>query len=343
MPSTNQIENLMGQFTEEDWSESTSGTSSPSRFSISRSKSDLSITGDIDATLIKPCVAYLLGFSYVDNNLQLRRYIPNIHPIYNWCYCTAITDISLKGIRDRNNLTSKNDPAAFATGNYDRALVTAQYEALPYELLEDDQVTNEYQRFTEIKCEPYTEMLVLPNGMLVYDSSTYDTTEAGPNGKPLISPMTRIRQSKTKFTMTWHDVPLDFFCDTNPYAGGVANPNFMIPVKFLAMQKCVNATQFLGCAPGTLICEDIKYDRGVFPVATDLSAQNLYSSTVTFTFIKFDPTRHASEPSQGWNLFPYSDGLYYPAKINSVAMGLGYSNKPFPSYEFTRAFTHWSL
>ena len=329
MPDVNSIQNLSGQFTEDDWNESFQ-MSSPNKYAISSSKADITLVGDIEFSKLRACIQYLLGFAYVDSSKALRRQTFAYHPVFTWTYCTSISSIECKGLpADKTQIT--DDPPyldTFRPGKYARAVVTANYTALPYNVLEDDQVDYEYERFTELECQPYVEQLTIPNGMMVYDTP-YDSTL---DGKPIISPMARIRQEKTKLTMRWHLVPLDFICDTNG-----------IPTKLVSIQKCVNDDTFLGYPAGTLLCEDVKIERGVFPVATDVLDQNLLMATITFNFIHFDPPRSASETSRGWQLFPSPSGLYCKAKISATSGATGFYSTPFNTFDFPSAFTHWSL
>lgn len=330
MPDSNSIENLSGQFTESDWNESF-GMSSPNKYSITPNKSDITIVGDIDYSKLKSCVQYLLGYAYVDSSKNLRRITPAYGPIFTWTYCTSISSIECRGLpSDKSRIT--DDPPyldTFTPGKYARALVTANYTAVPYNIKEDSEVTYEYERYTEIETIPYTEMLTIPNGMLIYDAS-YD---ARIDGKPIVSPMTRIRQDKVKIQLKWHLVPLDFICDSTTG----------IPTKLVSIQKTVNSSTFLGYAAGTLLCEDVKIERGVFPVATDVLDQNLLMATVTFTFIYFDPPRNASETVRGWNLYPTQFGTYAKAKISATSGATGFYATPFNPFDFASAFTHWSL
>jgi hypothetical protein len=346
MPSTNSIENLSGQFTETDWNESFS-LSSPNKYSLSRSKADVTLVGDIEYSKLKSCTQYLLGYSYVgnDSNKSLCRITPAYHPIFTWLYAQAITDISCKGLPSDKTQITEDPPYldTFRPGKYARAVFTVTYAPMPFNVLEDDQVTGEWQRYTELKCTPYSETLTIPNGQLLYNASYYPSP--GPDGKPVISPLTKIKQSKVKFEFVWHEVPMDYICDTSlKESDGVTdNPNYMIPTKLLAIQKCVNSSTFLGQPAGTLLCEDVKIERGVFPVATDVLDQNMLMATVTFTFIKFDPPRHPSETTQGWNLLPWSDGRYYPTKIAATSGATGFYSTPYATYNFEDAFKHWSI
>ena len=330
MPDVNSIVNLSGQFTEDDWNESFA-MSSPNKYSISPTKADITLVGDIEFSKLRACVQYLLGYAWVDSSKNLRRQTFAYHPIFSWTYCTSISSIECRGLpADKTQIT--DDPPyldTFRPGKYARAVVTANYTSLPYDVLEDDQVDYEYERFCEIEPVPYTEMLTIPNGMLVYDAS-YDPTI---DGKPIISPMTRIRQDKTKFIFKWHFVPLDFICDSTTG----------VPTKLNSIQKTVNDAEFLGYPAGTLLCEDVKIERGVFPVATDVLDQNMLMATVTFTFIYFDPPRNASETTRGWNLYPSPNGLYAKAKISATSGATGFYSTPFNTFSFPSAFTHWSL
>jgi hypothetical protein len=333
MPDLNSIENLAGQFTETDWNEAFS-MSSPNKYSITRTSADVSLVGDIDGSKIKSCIQYLLGYSYVGNEKdgsgnsvkKLHRVTPAYHPLLTWLYCTAITDLNGRGLpSDKTQLTL--DPPyddTFKYGNYARYLVTAKYAPLPYDVKEDDQITYEYERYVEIKTEPYVEMLTLPQGQLLYDASYASSID----GNPIMSPRTRIKQKKTRIIMVWHEVPLNYICDSNG-----------IPTKLVDIQKCVNKVEFLGKPAGTLLCEDVKIERGVFPVATDILDSNMLMATVTFNFIFFDPPRHPSETKRGHNLLPCQNGLYYPVKTRLI-FGATVSVNPFETYTFADAFAH---
>ncbi len=333
MPNQSLLTTFAGEFTPDDWAEAFD-MSSANTYAISRERANVSLVGNIAFDKLKACVQYLLGYSYTDytnlSNPQLRRVLPAYHPFFPWLYCTNVSNISAQGLtEDRPTITAPPayaDGKSFSYGKYKRVRITASYEALPWNLYEDSQVTSETQRYCQLKPEPYTEMLVLPNGQLRYDAS-YNATV---NDKPIISPQVRIKQQKNRFDLIWREVPLDFICN-----------NSTVPIKLLQMQKCVNKTAFLGLPIGTLLCEDVKIEQGVLPIATDIAEQNLFQATVTFKLIYFSPPTEVSETKRGWNLWPFQNGLYYPAKADPVG-GTG-GNYAFEEFNFYDAFTYWNL
>lgn len=311
-----------GEFTVSDWKEA-ADLWSPNQMTLSRSKNYCTVSAFVDWTRLKACVQYLLGYAYTssaETGYKLKRVTPAYHPIWTWLYCTQITEVRGFG-PDGADVAPYTD--SFTPGKYEKFKVTAVFEQLPFKVKEDSQVTTEDQRFFETLCKPYTELVVVEGGQLLWAANASTPTF---NGKPVSAPSIRVRQEKTAVDMIWHDVPYDFIAD-----------QYDIPTKLLAMQKKVNLTAWRGFLPGTLLCEDVIIEKGNMPIASDVFDDLLFSARVTFKMIWYDPPFGTGETKRGWNLFPrVGDGKYYYA-VTATGDPL------FQSYEFANAFTSVSV
>lgn len=335
MPAGGQLVTFPAAFGPADWTEEFS-MSSPNQYGLTQTKGDVTVVGNISWDLILPCIQWLLGYAYVDVNKKLRRVLPQRHPRLPWLWCNGITNITGKGLtQDHPNLTSPSAfPGGINSGNYDRALVYASFGPTTYDILNDVAANvdgnpiKEYERFCTVKCDPFVELLTLPNGSLLYNAPY--AAGAAIDGNPIISPQVRIRQEKDRFTLTWYLVPLDFICD-----------KYGVPTKLLSAQKCVNKVDFLGQPAGTLMCEKISYDLGVFPIASTVVGKNqLCAEKIVFDLLRFDPPRDVDETKRGWNLWPTNlpSGIYVGAK-----QGGGAGVDAYKEFNFEDCFTHQSL
>lgn len=316
MPASNWIF-YPDEFTIEDWQEA-ADIWSPNQFTLTRSKSYCTVSAIVDWSKLKPCIQYILGYSYATDSsggYALKRVTPSFHPILTWLYATQISE--LRGLGP-DGLDEPLYSDSLVPGKYTKFKITVVYECLPFRVKEDNQVTAEYQRYLEILPKPYTELVVVDQGSMIWAANastpSFDGTVVGSN-------QVKARQAKTALDMIWHDVAWNFIADS-----------FDIPTKLLAIQKKVNLTSFLGFPAGTLLCEDVVIDKGVMPVASEVFDDLLFQAKVTFKMIYFNPQQGTGETRQGWNLLPrYDRGYYY------ATSSLGYPL--FESYEFANAFT----
>lgn len=333
MADETDVQRFDGDFTEDDWREAFE-LSSPNRYTLSRDRSEVTLVGVIEWGKLKACIQYLLGYSLnaaggVGGYGIIQRRTPAFHPYFPWLYCVKISDIRPMGLGASGGEAVQGDWSdTFKYGEYSKVMVTACYESLPYEVLEDSSPEvnrattgkGEWNRYTILEPQPYTEMLTLDNGQMLYDAPDVPAVD----GKPLVQPVVFQRMKKCKYLFHWKEVPWDYICNS-----------YGVPAKLQAVQKCVNKSEFLGFAAGTLLCEDVQIEKKVMPVATDLLNTQLFYADVTFTFIQFDPPTNPDYPSitaRGWNLAPHTSGYWYPCKSPTG------SRKLFDEYHFQDCF-----
>lgn len=327
----NDVTNFSGDFTNTDWNEAFSMTS-PNRYSLSRAASDVSLVGVIEWSKLKACCQYLLGYSYVDTTTKkLNRILPSFHPYFPWLWCSSISDIEPKGMGDGRTEPEYTD--SFYYGAYDKVYVTANYTAPAYEVLSDSNENldetqddcGEYRRYTEWTTEPYSELITLEGGQLLYNAPGYAI-----DGKPVMGSVPKVKQRKTKVKCVWREVPTDFVCN-----------GLGIPQKLLDIQKCTNKYEFMGFPIGTLLCESVELEKYVMPVATDALDRQIFYYDVTFNFIYFDPEvdPDSTFTERGWSLAPAQNGYYFPVRYPLIFGAIVRADLYTP-YDFAAAFRY---
>jgi hypothetical protein len=325
------ISNFSGDFSIADWNEAFS-IASPNRYSITRADSDVSLVGVIEWAKLKSAVQYLLGFSYVDTRTKkLTRVLPNFHPYFPWLYCSSISDIEPKGMGDGR--TDPDFAEQFTYGAYDKVYITANYTTPKYDILPDsspdlDETLDdcgEYRRYTEWTSEPYSELLTMEGGQLLYNAPGYAI-----DGKPVIGSAPRVKLKKVKLKCIWREVPCDFVCNS-----------LGIPTKLLDVQKCVNKYDFMGFSAGTLLCESVELDKYAMPVATDTLDRQIFYYDVTFDFIYFNPEIDpaAAFTERGWNLMPAQNGYFFPVRYPLI-FGAAIRANVYTPYDFSACFQY---
>jgi hypothetical protein len=316
-------------FSATDWKESILESRTDT---VSRDKSLCHITIICPFAKYKAAVTYILGYAWVDEAKKLRREVPVFHPTWPWLYARAVTNISFSSATGKETGPWK-DAIPFAT--YVWAKIEIEFESVPYTIKSDGATTYEYERYVEQKPMPYVELLQISGGQL----KAYAPSVTGVDGKPYVAaPYIMARQEKSRFDLIWREVPAEFLYDSNGFAKKIAG-----------IQKKVNSATFLGRIAGTLLCEDVKADKTVSPVATDVNEELSFSYDVTLCLKEFNPDRgDTAVDKYGWNLLP---GQKSTGSSGNTAFRYYYftddgtlTGKPqFASYDFATFFTHHSL
>lgn len=317
------------EFTEADWHESiTAGRLD----TISRDRSACTLTIECEFAKYKAAVRKILGYSWVDENLKLRREVPVYHPVWGWLYARAITKIQFAGPTDTDQLQWED---AMPFGVYEWAQIEIEFGEVYYDVWKDSEVTYEWERYlTDVPGE-HVELIQIDAGQM----KAYAPGVTLINGNPFISaPRIQARVEKNKRIITWHEVPHEFLYDENGQAP-----------KLKAIQKRVNSAPFWGSPAGTLLCESCEAKKKPMPIATDYFEGQRYHYDVEMVLIEFDPEPgDVSVDKRGWNLLPgprasgaAGDSFvswYYYTHDGTV------TGKPlFDEYNFADFFTHHSL
>lgn len=315
-------------FTFENWTE-VADLTSPGTFNLTRTSSAATIYANIPWEHIQACSTYLLGYSVTvkpngeSDEYVLHRVPPARHPYFNWLWCSGVANAVGKGpiVPEVGGIINPNpNYNTINYGYWKRAIIAANFSTIDYLPAIDGAVAHEYQRWTKIVPRSYTEIFVLGNGIFLFDAPGLPAID----GKPVNSPQTVIKQQKNAIEMTWYEVPYDWITDDDGNQPKIAD-----------IQKKVNETEFIGKAPGTLLCESVEVTQDVQPLQNIEIGKIAFSCKVVFKFIEFDPPQGTGVTLRGWNLWPHISGKYYPAKTN---LGI----YAYESYEFADAFKHWS-
>ncbi len=281
----------------------------------------------------KACRNFIMGYSYVDETKKLRRRNPIWHPVDGWMRAHKILHVGF------SKTTGKTDGpwsggVKYATYTWARLLV--EFQHVTYPVLEDDEVTYEYERYTLARNKPYNELVQVDGGNLRYHCPTIG---APLDGTPLQSPRVYQTLQKGRILLDWKRVPVDFIED-----GNGNRP------KISAIEKRVNSATFLGRTKETLLCECVESsDPYPAPIATDVLDEPMMCVDLTLNLLEFNPTRGDTNVDHyGWQLLPGSTRTgaagattmqWYYATHDGTLTG-----KPlFESYAFATFFTHHTL
>ncbi len=292
--------------------------------SVANDVCDLTVPYQVPGTKLVGFLMWMLGVDYVDSSNKLRRTCPAFHPVYNWAWCKSL-QITGQGARgDDTDLVRwpfQNTPM-----KWEKYSAVATYEIPTYNVYYDGVVSNEYQRFLSKELIPHVELVAVDAGQVVYSAPTHPTF----NGKPQASLGVVARRQTSGVRLTWHRVPMAF----------VQEDDDTLPDKLLDIQGCVNYTTFLGRAPETLLCIDVRLKKYVSPLTTNTIGQLyfLYDIEFDFAYLKqfASDMGEPAETRRGHNCL-LGPGLQYYYATNAT------TSKPiFPLKEFSKIFTHYT-
>lgn len=300
--------------------------------SFSLEKADCQMTFYIPGDKLKAFVLYCLGGAYVDSGNNLRRLLPMYHPIWTWLWATKIVSINGEGFRgDDSASVIYSDQVTPAL--WEKYTVVVAFDQLPYDVLSDSDPAmgtgasySEVNRFVSYEFIPNVQLASIENGQLIYDANGGDAW----NGKPVPAQTLQIkaRRETAGIKLRWWYVPAEFIHARNT-----------LPSKLLSIQGTVNNATFFGEDAETLLCEDVKLEKFVFPFLTDAFGQLYFGYHIDFTLLWYDPTPKgkAAETRHGWNfaLAPGDPSLqYYYVKTSG-------GTPIYTPYDFSTAFTHY--
>lgn len=306
-------------FTADDWLEAVD-LYSPAQLSIGRQRAVSTLTGYVeDFTKLKACVHYLRGYSYVDENKNLRRVLPARHPIWKNLVCTEILECQGMQFDQKQDVSEDNPDLPFAS--YKKFKVVASFDAPPYSMEQDELIVTEDDRFTTFDPHPYVDNYVVQGGEVLYVATGKDW-----NNRPIPYPIS-IRSTKSLYELKWHGVPRDFICDGSTGA----YPNFD-----RAIGK-ISSDTYAGKEPGCWLVEQPEFTPYNDPVVGDLFGNLGRFVDVTIKLRLWEPeVGYDDGTSRGWLLVLASDGKGYPVKRQTGTKPL------FDSVAISSLFTHWT-
>ncbi len=356
-------------FVADDWRESIA-EGERRNDTISRIGSSCTLTIICDFSKYKSAIKFILGYSWVDENLYLRRFTPQFHPVFPWLFAKAITSIQFAKVaitEDPDNPGSYiinkgtlNWTNAVPFAVYDYAKITIEFCEVRYEVVTDQSMAiyvdpttgaingfTEWTRYVERIPQSYVDVAHIDGGQL--NSYAPGVSSIGTTSKPVSAPYILARQEKSAWKLIWREVPEDYLYDSNGYSP-----------KLAAIQKRVNQFTFMGRRPGTLMCESANAEKNPAPIATDINNTLSFTYDVTFEMKEFNPTPGDSTVAvYGWNLLPYvrktvASGTsqlaepiwqYYCFTDNGLAPRIigGTGQTQFGYVDFFKVFSHWSI
>lgn len=315
-----------------DWVEKIDDVSpNNDQFAVDQSRAELVAILDWDKQY--DAILGILGYQYTDPaSLQLRRICPLRHPRFLWMHATRI--YGMKGQRYDGRVDNVvlgapfGDPARLGSyATYRKIIFTVSFEALPYEVLRDDETGGEeYNRFLEPMPEPGEDVIEQQAGELIFAEGGGGTepTAGGTRFPRTIG----IIQAKNMIRLRWHKVPEDFISPN----GGITYPQFD------AVLGKVNDATFLQCPAGTLLARSPRirrYPQSVNP-RNRTAPSMLCDVDVCLQF--FDPSPRESDTYRGHNLMPYRDKRHYLATHDGNVAGRG----SYDEISFAKIFKHHS-
>lgn len=273
-------------------------------------------------------IQQILGYAWKPqdqgaNSRKMSRALPFRHPLFTWCWASAIT--SIRGIHfTGKNTGGGNGPYA----DYQYCMLTVLFETPPYEILADDQIPvdtvenaagtefeirREWRRYTERHIEITSEALTVERGYLVWTDHSDATKRTSPNNKVHKSKSAFL--TKVNIRLIWHQVP-----DVGLFSGGGFD-NDGTPDNILEVVNTLNDDLFMGWDMETLLCFPPRFMPFTMPVPPHiinlLPTQVPRAWTVEFNLVYFAPTPLGEGglttlTSGGWNKAPDSTGIWWP-------------------------------
>lgn len=263
----------------------------------------------------KECV----GFSFrevVAGVPKLRRVRPQQHPIFQWLWCTGVT--AIQGLGPLGKETAAQHHNLDGGAKYDKARISLAFGTLPYDVLADDDVNGEFERYVERHYNLSTEFLTLQQGHYKFAEGVGGLAIPIPGSKG---------QLTTKMTVAyvWHQVPTDCL-----FSGGK-------PTNLMSVMGKVNSVAFDGFEVGTLLClpPNIKPTVSPVPATVGLIGTANRMWTVEIPLLYFNPKPFGAD-FLGHNLAPVPGQDYWAlATHNGTLIG----NRIYQQTDFAALFT----
>jgi hypothetical protein len=280
----------------------------------------------------------LCGYAAVDGaggGNKMHRVTPFPHPAFPWLYVDA--DVGISDVKPVGpGMKFPYNGQIYV--NYTYAILTLLFTERKYAVLEDADVTVEFDRYVSFYDKGSGEFIQLDTGSYAF---TYDaiTTAKGIQGAKFKSGLALL-DAKDNLILLWRLVPHHYLHNIQGIAKNILD----------ALSK-VNNDFFLGFQPGTLYFDSHEKEQKSFPIIpgtyTDTWAWDV---TLIFKYRNppHDPFYDKQEQWQslGHNLAPAPqagpDGLWYPIAslpfiTNNTARGGG--APLFQATDFTKIFT----
>lgn len=264
-----------------------------------------------------------LGVSYSDNvNKRLIRRLPMRNPRAWNEWCTAILNVQGVGYRgDEDGAVVADDPQV---PTYEKAWITCQFQTIAGNILADEDISAEYERYVEFRPESRTEFVESLVGSWKY-------IEGPQAGNPFNRELT-LRRQVVAINMLWKEVPFDF----------VANTSGLLTKIYDRVQTANNA-DFLGFTKHTLLLQDPTFVMYPLVWETTILGKPKYCLDISLTFLHYDPTTSSSD-YKGWLTAPIRGNGDAPNATHYGIShdGTGGGTKPYELTDYSGLFAHWN-
>lgn len=318
-------------------------------FSIDNSVAQLVVK--VPWELRSQCISRYMGYQYVEGT-SLKRVLPLAHPFFEFMRCRRVLNIQGLGWRgtephEPQDLGAGVDAAQFPRphyAEYDYALITLQFETLPFDFKLDTQITEEYDRNVFRRIEPGYDSLYIEGGTGDKGTFKFDTGYAildnvtadnpSPAGKVSFHNGRTVPLQVAKLVWTWYDVPWEFVTNSTGK-----------PTNIMSGVGKVNDATFGGFPAYTLLCDVPQIDLRPNPIPPFVSTKATYLANIQFTFHYFEPdnlgTYQAAPggpaltvPQHGHNMAIWRfTRKWYPCSIDGAG-----SERVYKTYDFNKLF-----
>lgn len=323
---------LLGQITAEEIKEYTPSLLSERTDSFSVKTADLTMKFQVPGDKLKPFLQFTLGVNYMDTSNVLRRALPMFHPVHCWAWASQVQVVGFgKEDDDTAAVIWENQVTPAKWQKYD---CTVTFDMPPYNVLPDDSVTAEWQRFVSKQFMPRTELVSIDNGKMLYEANAGNTF----NNKPHVGATPVTRRDVCGIKLVWHAVPWEY----------LAVDDDAIPQKLIQAVGKLNTSAFFGCTAETLLVEEIRTNKYVCPVVTDTIGELYFLCDVEMDLAwtsqgtdagmaNNDDIGKTGETRRGWNMFLGPNTQYWGIRDTTHPSG---ARRPFATISFAKIFTY---
>lgn len=281
---------------------------SPNGGYFEANRSSATLTYIVPEDDFESAVYQFLGYSY-RQDANLRRVLPERHPRWRHMHAVRVQE------RGRAFRQKANFPDG-AIDEYDAHLLTVYYEALPYPVKSDGDVTTttEYLRFVKRIPRPTVEIFTQRKGTF-----KFDTADGAPTDAPVPADIP-IRFPVIEFDWTWHFVPRSWLYGLT---GGT------VPTNIAARIETVNNATFEGFPAKTFRLAAVEFEE-VYTPAPDLifGAIGLGEQP----WLRYHVHLKFKYNSAGWHRLPHpNDNQFYRVKTST-------DTEIFPTSSFPTIF-----
>jgi hypothetical protein len=338
-----------GAFQRTDWKEMIAGWKPGGPDVFGDEQSEAVLVGLIPFELRYSFLRAVLGYSYLEN-YQLVRILPLRHSWFSWLYATSATIEAIQPDSESAETLKRDafDPdMEFDFAGYTKAKAVIRFAHLPYEVLDDDEISTygsglaEWERYCyDAEREGSLEIISQTGRTLKFAEGVIPG--GAPKGYPFPTEVGTFAY-KTALKFVWKKVAREYVCGTDEF-------DYSMPKIDAAVGK-LNATAFLGYERGELLMNPPTITRFLWPlVTTDTLA---YGYDIGFNLQIFRPESGVTPQAYfGHNLMPWGGrindtqsaapntpgiGKWFFATDNGEVTGEGATGQ-LPYHEFRDCF-----